>query len=419
MLRSWSSNQKTVVGVLAILFSSALIIFFFILLNEDEHEKADLGEPRPPVITTEVMLPDEEVKSLGENEQESDPIEINLKDRKTVTPGHTPVQRVPSNNSHNSGTPSNTSLNNPTSNYSNNRNNSSSSGRTSGTTATNDTTQSGTNNPPSDGSTSKPVENKEEKPVEISKVTIPATPSSLLKPKAFPRPTEIELEKMLNKAEAKDSKIDIKDIHKNIFLQNLRYLRETCKGNVWTLSPTDIAEILHIPEKDAGQYLKFEHDLQNFYWEMVKVGYVHKYLGSGTSEDEKATRDVLLNALKCTLPEELKTKIEAALSRLSNPFKKLISHLEGNPAVNHLSQLPSDLADLLKDALNVESIQSPPTLLSRLTVLYEEAQLKKRILVLLNSPVAEIIDADVNAAIRDHVHLGLSAVQVDELKKSL
>lgn len=217
---------------------------------------------------------------------------------------------------------------------------------------------------------------------------------------------------------------DDDNFYQRTFIQLLKELMDECKGNVWILQSGKLAPFMKIPVKDVKVYLFREPQLQDFYWECSKAMFLHKYLADGQCDDKESVRELLIYALNSSPSDELENNLNTALGKLNNPYYDLNTFIEQNQKIAHISDLPADknYLQLLKEALSLESLQCKPTILSRVKILYQEAQLEKRVERLLSQDVFEIddqVEKDFKEVLDNPKLFRLSRGQLDELQACL
>ena len=196
------------------------------------------------------------------------------------------------------------------------------------------------------------------------------------------------------------------------------------QSNPFNVPVGTLIRILRVKERKAIDLLKDEDsEVSEFYWDCVRTVWIYKYLNghfNHLSQDLSLKRELLLHALAKNPSAEHKVAIEEAIAKLDNPFRLLISIFKIRTQALHINDLSPDLLNLLENATSVDVIQSPPDLLQPIQAVYEEVQLRKRILAFLASDSAEVTDEvekDAKQAVATAADLGLTDQQVRPLKR--
>lgn len=187
------------------------------------------------------------------------------------------------------------------------------------------------------------------------------------------------------------------------FLKDLKSLFDECKGNAWNVSESKLSSL--VPTYNDGvaeDYLKPElPSLRNFYQECSNVVIIQKYLTTGSVRVEyRELYKLLIQSLADPkLPADIRSRIDAAVKSFSAEFQPLLTHLQANPNTVHLNQLPKDLQTLLSDAGCIEILKCPSALLPRVSVLFEEASLQRRMNKFLLGDHSAVVENEIVRAL--------------------
>lgn len=216
------------------------------------------------------------------------------------------------------------------------------------------------------------------------------------------------------------------DISKRVaFIKRLRILKGHYGSCILTAPREDLKEVLKTNANDAEQYLldEFSSSLFSFYEVCVKAERILDILNTPTSQmDQLSDSEVcplLLEALDMNPPLELQERIQTVLSNIDDSqdsFYDLFAYVRINPAIT-LEELPSEMASILAEINSLDSMKCPSDVENAVRVLFDMAQLKKRVQKFLDKKSPCLAKDDIRRILREPNHLGFASKDVERLKR--